>query len=147
MNKPNDAEICSQVRNEKPVVNPAQSKGRGSPFMNKRNFSKKQLQKGKSRRDPSDEGLRMLQKKKTLGQNCKLTLQEFCIRLRVGVLFIRNNFLICILLSGNSEDFIETSEDHENFTINPPNVVLINSLEEAFEQAVSVVSKSCLQQA
>ena len=79
MNKTNDAGIFTPVRNEKPVVNPEQSNGRGLPAMDERNFLKKHLQKGKSRRDPSDEGLRMLQKKKTVDRNCMLTFQLFYI--------------------------------------------------------------------
>lgn len=44
-------------------------------------------------------------------------------------------------LAGNSEKFIETSEEQEHFAINPPDVVLVDSFDEALEQAVLKIRK------
>ena len=72
-----NAQRLSQVANKKPSVDQEQPKGgvllenEGYQLRNKRHF-----QKGKSIRDPGDEGSRMLQRK-SLRQNCKSLAMNF----------------------------------------------------------------------
>lgn len=46
-----------------------------------------------------------------------------------------------VCFPGYSDDFVETTEDREDFTINPPDVLMIDDFGEAFEQAVSIISQ------
>ena len=71
--------MTTQRVNEKSLGNKEQLDGRDLPFKDKRKFLQKHLQKGKSRRDPSDEGFRMFQKR-SMDQNCKLNTHAGCIK-------------------------------------------------------------------
>ncbi|XP_028405290.1 piRNA biogenesis protein EXD1-like isoform X2 [Dendronephthya gigantea] len=94
--------------NELPQLKWQEPKKGGSPYKHKEFFSKRRFERDQSRRDPSDEGSRMLQEKPGV-VNC------------------------------NSDLFVETSTDQENFLINPPDIVLIDSFGEAFEKAIGYI--------